>query len=100
MKIHSTALTYATIFSVWLIVSLTILTEIFASLKSFLVSFTGHHWPSKGIITLVAFLLTYLILSRKEESGNILKGVWIVAGSIVFGGLLIFSFFLYEFLGA
>lgn len=100
MKIHNTALTCATTVSIWLIVLLTILTEISAPLKSFLVSLTGHHWPSKGIITLATFLLTYFILSRKEESGSVLRGAWTVVWSIVFGGLMILFFFLYEFLGA
>jgi hypothetical protein len=98
MRPHSTALIRATIGVIWLVVGMTILTEISAPFKNLLVELAGHHWAAKSLIAALAFALLYLIFRKTQESDNILRGVWYVIGSVVLGGLIIFSFYLWHFL--
>jgi len=100
MKIQTTALSYATLVSVWLIVLLTIVSEISAPLKAGLVSLTGHHWTSKGVVLILVFFLTYFLLRKKEDTIDIARFARLITASVVIGGLMIFGFFLYGFLGA
>jgi len=100
MKIHTTALSYAILVSVWLTVLLTIASEISAPLKSGLVILTGHHWTSKGVVLVLAFFLTYFLLRKKEDASDIARSVRLIIASVVIGGLMIFGFFLYDFIGA
>jgi|SRR3989338_4414420 len=98
MKLNSTALLRSTTWVIWFIVAVTLLSEISAPFKAFLTALAGHHWIGKSIVSTAAFALLYLFFSRMEESENVLKGVWYVAGSVILGGLIIFSFFLWHFL--
>ncbi len=98
MRPHSTALIRATIGVIWLVVVMTILTEISAPFKNFLVQLAGHHWAAKSLIATVAFVLLYLIFRKARESDNVLGGVWYVIGSVVLGGVIIFAFYLWHFL--
>lgn len=84
---------------VWLIVVMTILTEISASFKEFLTQLAGHHWTAKSLISVFVFILLSLILrNSSEDSGAILKSITILLGSVVLAGLIIFSYFTWGFL--
>lgn len=84
---------------VWLIVVMTILTEISASFKEFLTQLAGHHWTAKSLISVFVFMLLSLILKNSlEDSGAILKSVTTLFVSVVLGGLIIFSYFIWGFL--
>jgi len=100
MKMNSKALVIATVGVIWLIVFMTLLTEISASFKALLVQFAGHHWIGKSLIAVIVFAGTYFLCQRmkESESEDVLRGAYLVVGSVVLGGLIIFSFFLWSFL--
>ena len=99
MKINIKAMAVSATVVVWLIVVMTILTEISASFKAFLTQLAGHHWTAKSLIAVGIFILLSLILKNSsEDSGAILKSVTILLGSVVLAGLIIFSYFSWGFL--
>lgn len=98
MKINSTALSISTIIVIWLVVVMTIVSEISESLHSFLAKVGGHHWVGKGITAVVVFILLNLIFSKMKESENVLKNTVYIVVSTVLGGLIIFGFFLWHFI--
>ncbi len=98
MKFNSTALLRSTTWVIWFIVAITLFSELSAPFKALLTALAGHHWIGKSIVSTIAFALLYLFFSRTDESEDVLKGAWYVAGSAVLGGLIIFSFFLWHFL--
>lgn len=97
MKLNSTALIRSTALVVWLIVAMTLLSEVSEPFKSFLTQFAGHHWTGKSIIAAFALVVFYLLLLKSEESKEILRGTLSVVGSVILGGLVIFFFFLQLF---
>ncbi|OGD24180.1 hypothetical protein A2Z10_00730 [Candidatus Azambacteria bacterium RBG_16_47_10] len=98
MKINSKAILYSTVGVIWFVVVTAIGTEISASFKSLLVGLTGHHWTAKSILAVVVFIVLYILFRKSDESADILKGVYYVLGSVVLGGIMIFSFFLWHFI--
>lgn len=98
MKLNSTALTRATIGVIWLIVAMTLESEVSPPFKSFLTGLAGHHWAGKSVIAAAAFVVFYLLLQKLGESKGILGGTLVVVASVVLGGLTIFLFFVKTFL--
>lgn len=98
MKFNSTALAYATIGVIWLIVGMTIGSEQSESFKTLLASFAGHHWVGKSIVAAIAFLLLYMLLKRRRESGDGLTLLLAVCASAIAGGIIIFLFFVSHYL--
>ncbi|OGZ46027.1 MAG: hypothetical protein A2756_04485 [Candidatus Ryanbacteria bacterium RIFCSPHIGHO2_01_FULL_48_27] len=98
MRIHSTALIRSTIAVIWLIVGMTLLTEVSPEFKSFLTQFSSHHWIGKSILSAAALVVSYLFFKKFKESNSVLGGVFLVIGSAILGGVSIFSFFLWHFL--
>ena len=97
MKINGTALIRSTIGVIWLIVGMTLLSEVSEPFKLFLVQVGGHHWIGKSIIATVAFIVLYLLFIKSRESKSILGEVLFVVGSVVLGGSIIFLFFVWHF---
>lgn len=93
MKINIKSMMVSLIIVVWVLVALTLLTEIFPSVHEFLTKLTGHHWTSKSAIAIVLFILLSMFLKGSEDSRSILKNTIILVSSIVVGGLIIFSYF-------
>lgn len=100
MRLNSSALTKSTIAVIWLIVGMTLLSEVSQPFKSFLVQVGGHHWVGKSILAAAAFFVCYLLLKRSGESKAVLAGALGVIGSAVVGGLVVFFFFVRNFFGA
>src|SRR3989344_511647 len=100
MKLNTTALIRATTLVIWLIVGLTIGAEKSAPFKAFLAKVGGHHWVGKGILAVAAFCVLYVLFRRAKESDNVLRGAFIVWGSVVLGGVIIFGFYIQHFLTA
>ena len=98
MKINSKAILYATVGVIWFVVATAIISEISAPFKLFLTNFAGHHWTSKSILAVAVFIVLYVLFRKSDESADILKGVFFVVGSVVLGGMMIFSFFLRHFI--
>jgi len=99
MKINIKAMAVSATVVVWLVVAMTILTEISASFKALLTQLAGHHWTAKSLISVFVFILFSLILKNSsEDSGSILKSVIMLLGSVVLGGLIIIFYFTWGFL--
>lgn len=97
MKITVRSAGYAVMFAMGVIVILTIGAELFPQLKASLASLTGHHWISKGVISLAVFMLSLLAMGKIEE-GNVQKMSYKVAAASLVGAIIIFGFYLMEFL--
>lgn len=82
---------------IWLIVAMTLLAELSAPFKSFLAQIAGHHWVGKSIIAAIAFCILYFLFRKSDESRGIWGSVLLALASVIAGGLIIFSFFLWHF---
>ena len=99
MRWNTTALAYATIGVIWLVVGMTIGGEQSESFKALLASIAGHHWVGKSIVATVTFLILYMLMKRTGESRNPLMLMLLVCASVIGGGLAIFLFFVSHYLG-
>jgi cellulose synthase/poly-beta-1,6-N-acetylglucosamine synthase-like glycosyltransferase len=101
MKIHIKALSRSTIFTIILIAIFTIWSGVSKLFKTFLVDITGHHWVTKGVFSLLFFVLLYFFFSKiyKDSSLNIRKETYYVIGSVILSGLAIFLFYILHFFG-
>ncbi|MEK7613152.1 MAG: hypothetical protein AAB449_03345 [Patescibacteria group bacterium] len=95
---NSTALIRSTVLVIWLIVTMTLLSEVSEPFKAFLTSVGTHHWIGKSIISAGAFVLFYLLFRKAKESDHVLRGTLYVIGSVLVGGAVIFLFFLQNFI--
>ena len=83
-----------------LITFMAIYAELSKGFKDFLVSLSGHHWVSKGIISLVVFFGLTIIISAiikgEKEMNEWLNYLFILI--VLLGSIAIFGFFVFEFL--
>lgn len=94
LDIHVRAMSKATSITILFIALITIWSELFKPLKTFLASVTGHHWVTKGVFSMLVFLLLYFILAEKiEDTDEPLKEVKQVIWSTIIAGLAIFIFY-------
>lgn len=91
------AMSISTIATIVLIVIITVYSELNQSFKDFLKNLAGHHWITKGIISLIFFILVYFILKNKLKESNVNKYFQWVLISTILGFLVIFLFYAYEF---
>ena len=99
-RINIPSLGISTILTIILITFMTLYAEFNAVFKDFLKNLTGHHWTSKGVIALVFFVVSYLILKQFSSTNNDSKKmIDLVIISALLGSLVIFLFFSYEFFG-
>ena len=76
---------------------LTILAEMSTTFKIFLSSVTGHHWVTKGIISLILFFGLYFLLVRTEDDLDIMKETIVITILTTIATLLIFGFYVWHF---
>ena len=91
------ALNFSYMMTMFLIVVMTIAAELSASFKDILVKLAGHHWVAKGVIAVVAFFIIYMILKNDKEV-DVHKIAWYAVISTVIFSLMIFLFFVYEYM--
>lgn len=100
MKFNSIrALVYACHAAIWFVAVVTVAAEKSQLLKGALVTLSGHHWTSKGIIALALFLAVALVLSNKEDPEDVSGLVRGVLLSAILAALVIFVFYLLHYLG-
>lgn len=97
MKLNIKSLNYATILTIFLIVVFTIWGELSKSFKTFLVNLTGHHWVTKGISSLVFFIIIYFLVLRfvKDRPDSISQVTYTVI-VVILAGVIIFGFYLWH----
>ncbi len=73
---------------------LVVLKESNESILQLMVSLTGHHWVTHGLLSVLLFVVLGAILSRRNigVSGNTL--IASVVGSTIVSGLIIAGFFI------
>ena len=98
-NINIKAMSCSTIFTVVLIVFMTIYAELNTNFKDFLKAMSGHHWVSKSIISLIFFVLCYYLLMNlvKDNERETKKDVITIVIITVLGALSILLFYAYEF---
>jgi len=95
------ALFHAGIASMLLTAALTVWGELSAGFKTLLTGVTGHHWVTKGVISLVVLAGVYALLSLVyDERFNAEKETRNVLLSAVLAGIVISGFFVWHFLSA
>ncbi len=98
MKLHTKALSQSTSITIVWIAVMTIWSELSSSYKDFLKELTGHHWVSKGVISIILFILAYLVLSRLIKDKNTEKSTNTTIILVVVSGMAIGGFFIWHFL--
>lgn len=93
------AMSNATSITILSIAVLTIWSELSKPFKTFLAGLTGHHWTSKGIISIILFLGLYFIFPKDNKNSNISKQISIVLWATIISTIIIFSFYSFHFLG-
>lgn len=95
-------LSLAAIVAIIAIVVMTLVSELTPGFKGFLADLTGHHWVSKGVLSLGIFLVTWLAsaLGLKEQPQRMRTWALAVVGVSLLGIVAIFLFYLVHFLTA
>ncbi len=91
---------YAASLSILVTVVLTMATELSAGFKTWLASFTGHHWVSKSWASILVFVLFYIVFySFKKDPASIkvARSLVVLEWALILGFVIILGFFGYEF---
>lgn len=79
----------------------TIYADLNLQFKDWLASFTGHHWVTKSYLTVIVFVLFYILLSsvkRSPSSEDTKKALAVLQIITILGFISILGFYVYEFL--
>lgn len=91
---------YSSVVAIVTVVGLTIGAELSVPLKTWIAGFTGHHWVTKSWISIIVFVLFFVIFqfSNKSVTESQTKTVLTMLQIfIVLGFLAILGFYIYEF---
>ena len=91
---------YSTIITIAVVVGLTIGAELSAPFKAWLATFTGHHWVTKSWISIIAFVLFFVIFKFAKKSVNESQtrtALTVLQIFIILGFIAILGFYMYEF---
>jgi hypothetical protein len=88
----------ATSWVVWLVVIVTIWAEMAPGLKNWLAGLTGHHWVTKGWVSIIAYVLLLAAFrafrAEPDEAATSRSMFWANASCV--GGLLALLAFYYR----
>ncbi len=87
---------YASIITIVFVVVITIWAELFAPLKTWLANFSGHHWTSKSIFSVLIYVVATLVLylfPNKHREGHIKRALELVLVVTLLGVIVITLFF-------
>lgn len=87
---------YAAILTIIFVVVITIWAELSAPLKDWLKNFSGHHWTSKSIFSVLLYAVATVVLyvSLHKHNGNFLKKILgFLLASTVLGTVILTLFF-------
>ena len=91
---------YSTIITIAVVVGLTIGAELSGPFKTWLATFTGHHWVTKSWISIIAFVLFFVIFKFAKKSVNESQtrtALTVLQIFIILGFIAILGFYMYEF---
>jgi len=92
------SMSFATIVTVVAITIITIIAELSEGFKNFLKAITGHHWITKSVLAFVLFFAVYLFIKKSDDKVDALAESWRVIWITLLASLILFGFFLWEFL--
>ena|SRR3989338_262501 len=91
----------SSIVTVFFITAVTLSAELSPALKNWLAGVTGHHWVTKGIFSLIIYLLLLALLyfSTKRVNGAMVNNlITVLIFSTLMGIVAILSFYTLHFL--
>jgi|SRR3989344_3932377 len=94
---------YAATISLIATIALTLISEFSVAFKTWLASFTGHHWVSKSwvsIFVFTAFFFIFRAANKSPDSAATNRALTVLEWAIIIGFFVILGFFSYEFFGA
>src|SRR3989344_3615499 len=97
-SIYSSA--YSSIVTILAVAVITISAELSAPFKNWLAGFTGHHWITKSYVSLIIFVLFYIIFSATKKSPSdceTQKALFVLQIFAILCIVAIFGFYFYEF---
>lgn len=87
---------YAALITIIFVVAITIFAELSVPLKDLLKNFSGHHWTSKSIFSVLLYAacttLLYLLLP-KQSANHLRKALGFLLVLTVFGVIILTLFF-------
>jgi len=92
----------ASSFAIVFVTLVTIVAEFNAPLKNWLKALSGHHWTSKGILSLVLYAVVLFALyftTKNVDAKRIKSALSAMIGITVLGSLTLFIFFTGHHLG-
>lgn len=91
----------AAILSVVTTTAVTIWSELSPSFKTLLAGFTGHHWLTKSVLSLLVYfggLFLFYFISKNINPKRIRNGLICLIFSAFIGALVLFLFYLWHYL--
>ncbi|MEK7514464.1 MAG: hypothetical protein AAB587_01435 [Patescibacteria group bacterium] len=87
---------YAAIITIIFVVIITIWAELSAPLKDWLKNFSGHHWTSKSIFSVLLYAVATVVLylsPHTPDAGRLKKTLGLLLASTVLGTVILTLFF-------
>jgi len=87
---------YAAIITIIFVVVITVWAELFAPLKDWLKNFSGHHWTSKSIFSVLLYVIATAVLYRTFHNLNearLQKTLVFLLISTVLGTIILTAFY-------
>jgi uncharacterized BrkB/YihY/UPF0761 family membrane protein len=87
---------FATIITIVFVVVLTIWAELSVPIKDWLKNFSGHHWTSKSILSVLLYVVATAVLYwllPKSGDNYLKKTLGLLLGFTIFGTLILALFF-------
>ena len=93
---------YSTVITIAVVVAVTIGAELSAAFKSWLAGFTGHHWVTKSLLSIIVFAAFYFVfyLSTSQDDRLVKRArraLILLQISIIVGFVAILGFYIYHF---
>jgi len=81
----------------------TIASEELPAFKGWLKSFTGHHWVTKGVASVLLYLILLQLLSRTKkavETKDVQKAIMVLVAASFLGTLAVLAYYTWHFISA
>lgn len=92
---------YSATITVAVIVVVTIGAELSAAFKTWLAGFTGHHWVTKSLLSLIVFAVFYFVfrmIGKSASAEKTRRALVLLQIAVILGFAAILGFYIYEFL--
>jgi hypothetical protein len=88
---------FAATISIVFSVAITLMAEWIPSLKNALKAWTGHHWTSKSVLSILVYVALLLIaynITDQPEGSQLRRSIYVVTLAALLGYAILFFFFL------